>query len=78
MRFRNSSDYFGRVTHAQGLITPNPAIGKAFHVIKEDIALLYNSISARRFFRHSQQCSHRLLQSHQGIVTEAIVTENSL
>jgi len=43
MRFRNSSHYFGRVTHAQRPITLKPATSKAFRVIKEHDALLTNS-----------------------------------
>jgi hypothetical protein len=34
MRFGNSSDYFGWVTHARSLITLNSATGKAFHAIE--------------------------------------------
>jgi hypothetical protein len=43
MRFRNSSHYFGRETHAQYRITPNPATGKAFRVIEEHGRLRNNS-----------------------------------
>jgi len=69
MRFRNSSHYFGRETPAQRQITLNPATGKAFRVIKEHDAVLNNSVP---------RVNSSVAPKSPPIVTEAIITENSL
>jgi hypothetical protein len=66
MRFRNSSHYFGRETHAQRQITPNPATGKAFRVTKEHDARPGNSFP---------RVDSSVAPKSPPIVTEAIVRE---